>query len=144
MRTELNQLEARHMMSKPGAAPFEASVAIWKGVKPVANSGWLAMGGGHFSLFDGKGRALVQVPTDEVWATKSRFTMGSGVSLRIRGDHYMISPGSGQRPAGLAEVMTASSIAGSSVLLALGRMFAGEFYAALETAGGHLGKGPST
>jgi hypothetical protein len=117
-------------------APFEASVAISKGVKPIANGGWLWLGDGQLRLFDGKGEIVAEAPTDRVWAKGKLATMGSGVALWVGEDKFMISPGSGNRPAFF--VPTGAGIGASSV--AHGRKFAKELYAALEAAGGHLGK----
>jgi hypothetical protein len=116
---------------------FEASVAISRGVKPISNGGWLTLTNGHVTLFDGKGNIVARASTDQVWAKRKLGTMGTGVQLWVGEEKFVIGPGSGDRPEGMNGP---SGAAVGSKAIAHGRAFAKEFYAALEAAGGRLGK----
>ena len=117
--------------------PFEASVAISQGVKPIANGGWLTLADDTLSLVDTDGQPVASGPVAEVWAKPRIGTMGSGISVWVGGNKYMISPGSGNRPGGLIAANRAASV------VAHGRKFGKAFLAALEAAGGHIGKPPN-
>ena len=76
-------------------------------------------------------------PASNVWAKGRRGTMGSGVSFWLGSEKYMVSPGSGNRP---DRVVVPSGVALGAASVLHGRDFAKQLYAALEAAGGHIGK----
>lgn len=119
---------------------YEASVAIWRGMRPVANGGWVSLKDGHFQLFDGKGRVLTEAPASEVWAKGKGLTMNSGTSTWVSGEKFMLSPGSGNRPKGLRLTPDGGGGAIGAAVVAHGIAFGAEFMEALEAHGGHRGK----
>ena len=123
-------------------AAFEASVAIWKGVKPIANGSWVMVAAGQIRLFDGKGRLMGEGPRLTTYAKPRRMTMGIGMSVWIGGEKYMLSPGSGNRPEGVVVSLHNPGVGAGAAAVAHGQSFAMEFYAALEKAGGNLGSPP--
>lgn len=121
------------------AEPFEASVAVSKGIKPIANAGWVVIADGQVRLFDGKGNVLSKGPTTTTFAKSRKMTMGSGMSVWIGGEKYTLSPGSGNRPQGVVVSLHNPGLGIGASVVSHGRAFAKEFYAALEAAGGTLG-----
>jgi hypothetical protein len=118
----------------PVAGTFDARVAISKGVKPIANGGRVLMANSWLELYDTKGNLVARGPLADVWAKKRPGTWGSGVSLWIGTDKFMISRGTTSA--------TGLLVGGASAKVLSGRAFSREFLAALEAAGAHLGKRP--
>jgi len=128
----------------PPIEPFEASVAVSKGVKPLANGGWVTIAHGQIRLFDGNGNLVSEGPTSTTYAKARKMTMGSGMSVWIGGEKYTLSPGSGNRPKGVVISLHNPGAGAGAAVVAHGRAFAKQFYAALEAAGGKLGSPPQS
>ncbi|GAB2477366.1 ankyrin repeat domain-containing protein [Jatrophihabitans fulvus] len=110
---------------------FVACVAVWQGLRPKANSGWVVIDGKRMRILDGKGRTLAEAPVASVRYARTRFAMGA-TSVWVGEQRFMLSAGGRAGvPDDLADVPDLSGHVESAELLQL----------ALERAGAQRARG---
>lgn len=70
---------------------------ISKGVRPVAQHGFVSIEDGALSLLGSDRRLIDSAPLNQVSASPARFSGGKTVVIRINGTRYNISPHWGDR-----------------------------------------------
>lgn len=71
---------------------FVACVAVWQGLRPKTNSGWVVIDGTRIRILDGKGRALVEAPVASVRYARTRFAWGA-TTVWVGRQRFMLSQG---------------------------------------------------
>ncbi|GAA3855918.1 hypothetical protein [Streptomyces sedi] len=72
-------------------------VQIGKGLRPLAQHGFLVVDRGTLTLLDSERQPIDSGPLHQVVAKKIRFTGGKSVSLTVNGTKYNAAPGWGAR-----------------------------------------------
>ncbi|RBM16641.1 hypothetical protein [Streptomyces sp. PT12] len=72
-------------------------VHIGKGVRPIAQHGYVTVAHGHVTLRGSDRRRIAGAPLSRVEASRVRFTGGKTLALRIDGTRYNVSPRWGDR-----------------------------------------------
>lgn len=70
-------------------------VQIGKGLRPLAQHGFIIIDRGVLSLLGSDRQVIDSGPIDKLKASKIRFTGGKSVSLILNGTKYNVSPGWG-------------------------------------------------
>ncbi len=69
---------------------------IGKGLKPLAQHGYVVIGGGTLSLLGSDQQPIASAPLTAVSARKVRMTRGQTLSLTMGGEKFNVSPGWGR------------------------------------------------
>ncbi|WP_143659488.1 hypothetical protein [Streptomyces sp. MP131-18] len=72
-------------------------VHIGKGVRPVAQHGFVAVERGRLKLLGSDRQEIVSAPMSKVAAAKARFSGGKTLAMKVAGTRYTVSPGWGDR-----------------------------------------------
>ncbi|ARQ69466.1 hypothetical protein [Streptomyces marincola] len=83
-------------MTLSGKAEFD-EVHINKGVRPVAQHGFVTVERGTLKLLGSDRKVIVSAPMSKVEASKARFTGGKTLAMKVDGTRYTVSPKWGDR-----------------------------------------------
>jgi hypothetical protein len=72
-------------------------VHIGKGVRPVAQHGWVTVTDGVLHLLGTDRHVIASAPVERVRASKVRFSGGKTLAMKIDGTRYNVSPKWGER-----------------------------------------------
>jgi hypothetical protein len=75
-------------------------VQIGKGLKPIAQHGFVIVDKGMLTLLGTDRQPIDSGPLNQVTASKIRFTGGKTLSLTVNGTKYNVSPGWGRHVGG--------------------------------------------
>ncbi|MGK5529839.1 hypothetical protein [Streptomyces sp. URMC 129] len=67
-------------------------VQIGKGIRPLAQHGYVIVENGVLELLGSRGRVIDSAPMGRVRASKVRFTGGKTLAMRLNGTRYHVSP----------------------------------------------------
>jgi hypothetical protein len=73
-------------------------VQIGRGLRPLAQHGFLTVGAGELTLLGGERQVIARAPVAEVTAWPIRVSFGTAVGLDIGGTTYNAAPGRGSYP----------------------------------------------
>ncbi|MDT0269539.1 hypothetical protein RM844_24970 [Streptomyces sp. DSM 44915] len=84
-------------MTHPEPEYVFEQVQIGKGLKPLAQHGFVLVGQGTLTLLGSDRQHIDAGPLAQVSAKPVRFTRGQTLSLTVNGNKYNVSPGWGSR-----------------------------------------------
>ncbi|UCM89499.1 hypothetical protein [Streptomyces marincola] len=73
-------------------------VQIGKGLRPVAQHGFVVVDRGTLTLLGSDRQPIDSAPLGQISGNLVRFTRGKTVALTVNGTKYLVSPGWGARP----------------------------------------------
>jgi hypothetical protein len=92
-------------------------VQIGKGLKPLAQHGFITVGDGTLTLLGSDRAPIDSAPLSEITASMVRFTRGQTVSLTLGGVKYNASPGWGNQSGSLMMAGDAKQVKTAAALL---------------------------
>ncbi|WP_059007577.1 hypothetical protein [Streptomyces specialis] len=72
-------------------------VQIGKGIRPLAQHGYVIVENGCLELLGSRGRVIESAPMSRVEANKVRFTGGKTLAVKVNGTRYNVSPRWGEK-----------------------------------------------
>ncbi|MDT0306912.1 hypothetical protein RM780_08035 [Streptomyces sp. DSM 44917] len=91
--------EPRPVLDAPGSAVIFDEVQIGKGLRPLAQHGFVTLDRGVLSLLGSDRQVIASAPVSEVTAWPVRASLSTAVGLEIGGTTYNAAPGRGSYPA---------------------------------------------